>query len=167
MKNFEERYTAWLDGTLNERERQEFEAELPDREAASKDAADWKKLRGLLRENLAAAPMPHADFLNSQVLAAIQRESPAPKVPARGWFPVGRLVWSGAFLLAIAVTLSVFILPSIRSNAPTDAQFVSQVVAAHVGDQKHGAYAFAAPGGRGAVLWVEDAGYIPANERIK
>ncbi len=166
MKNFEERYTAWLDGALDERERAEFEAELPDLAGALRERADWKNLRDLMRETFVPAAMPHADFMNSQVLAAIGREKPAAPPAATPWFPAGRLAWSGAFLLALAGLLSAVIVPKI-SHTPGEDQFVSQVIAARAADPKLGAYAFAAPGGKGAVLWVQDAGYIPANERIR
>ncbi|HVE17271.1 MAG TPA: hypothetical protein VNB29_11075 [Chthoniobacterales bacterium] len=165
MKTFEEKYTAWLDGALEERERVEFEASLPDREEALRDREDWGKLRGVIRESLAPEPMPHADFLNGQVLAAIGREQPASR-PARAWFPVGRLAWSGAFLLAVAAVFSAVILPNI-TRTPGEDQYISKIIAAHATDPKLGAYAFAAPGGKGAVLWVQDAGYIPANEGIR
>jgi len=163
MKNFEERYTAWLDGAMDAREREEFEAALPDREAALRDAAGWNSLRGLMRESLRPAEMPHGDFLNSQVLAEIIRETP---VPRRRHFPVMRLAWAGAFLLTVAALLSVLIVPNIH-RGPTNEQFISQVVRVRAGNQNLGASAFAAPGGKGAVLWVEDAGYIPADEKIK
>ncbi len=168
MNNFEERYTAWLDGALDEGESAKFEAGLPDRAAARRDAADWRKLRGDLREALAATPMPHADFVNSQVLAAIRAAAPRGAGPEKGgarWFPVGRLAWTGALLVAVAAGLSFLVLP--RNGAPTSEQFISQVVAARAANPKLGAYAFAAPGGRGAVLWVSDAGYIAADEKIK
>lgn len=168
MKNFEERYTAWLDGTMDDRERERFEAELPDREAAFGEAAGWKKLSGLWRESMVPSAMPHGDFLNSQVMTVISRETPMERpAPAKGWFPVGRLAWSGAFLLAIAALMSVLILPSINKRT-TNEQFISQVVKARAGGQKSPeAYTFAAPGGKGAVLWIDDAGDIPANERLK
>lgn len=169
MKNFEERYTAWLDGALDEAERESFEATLPDGEAARAEAANWNLLRGLLRESVVPSAMPHADFLNSQVLAAIDREKPpvaAGRATERGWFSAGRLAWAGAFLLAVAAGLSFVVVPR-NGGAPTESQFISQVVDARSSDPKLGAYAFAAPGGKGAVLWVTDAGYIPANERIK
>ncbi len=166
MKNFEERYTAWLDGALDERERAEFESTLPDRAEALRDAADWKKLRGLLRENLVPVAMPHADFLNGQVLAAIGRETSKSVPLAGGWFPAGRLAWSGVFLLTLAAIVSAVILPHIGRSSDEE-QYISQVLAAHTGDPKQGAYAFAAPGGKGAVLWIQDAGDIPADERIR
>ncbi|MGH8048477.1 MAG: anti-sigma factor family protein [Chthoniobacterales bacterium] len=166
MKNFEERYTAWLDGAMDAGERVEFEAALPDREAALRDAESWRSLSGMMRESLAPSAMPHGDFLNSQVLAQIERETPAPREPARRLFPVGWLAWSGALLLTVAALLSVLVVPNIR-RGPTNEQFISQVVKARAGNPDLGASAFAAPGGKGTVLWVEDAGYIPADEEIK
>jgi anti-sigma factor RsiW len=166
MKNFEERYTAWLDGAMDAREREEFEAALPDHDAALRDAADWKSLRVLMRESLEPAAMPHGDFLNSQVLESIAREASVTQRPARGLFPTMRLAWAGAFLLTVAALLSVLIVPNIH-RGPTNEQFISQVVKTRAGNQNLGASAFAAPGGKGAVLWVEDAGYIPAEEKIK
>ncbi|MDD5200759.1 MAG: hypothetical protein PHC88_13260 [Terrimicrobiaceae bacterium] len=168
MKNFEEQYTAWLDGVLDGAERTDFEAALPNREAALRDAAEWKTMRGLLRETLVPTAMPHPDFVNNQVLEAIRRDAPSRREPAkiRGWQPVGFLAWTGAALLVLAGALS-FLSLSPNEGAPDPDRFISQVIAAHATDPKLGAYAFAAPGGRGAVLWVNDAGYIPANEKIK
>lgn len=164
MQDFEERYSAWLDGTLSEKERAEFEASLPDREAALRDAAEWNSLRGFLREMAEPAPMPHGDFVNSQILAAIERETPKPVAkPERKFFPIGRLVWAGAFLLAVASAMTVWKV----KDTPDRDRYVSSILAAHASDSKFGATSFAAPGGRGTVLWVQDAGYIPANERIK
>lgn len=165
MKSFEERYTAWLDGAMDEAERKTFEAELPNRAAALDEAVAWKKLRGLMRGSLAAQPMPHADFLNAQVLAGVRSEQPRG-AKSRGWLSAGRLAWTGAFLLALAGVLTFFMLSSLPSR-PTNEQFISQVVKARAAAQSPNAYSFAAPGGKGAVLWVDDAGYIPAEERIK
>lgn len=167
MNNFEERYTAWLDGALDEAERERFEAELPDREGARREAAEWKRLRGDLRAWMEATPLPHADFVNSQVRAAIRPAVPAEKPRgAAGWFPVGRLAWAGSFLLGAAAVLSAVLLPR-NGGMPTNEQFIAQVVEARAADPKLGAYAFAAPGGKGAVLWVNDAGFIPADEKIR
>jgi hypothetical protein len=168
MKNFEERYTAWLDGQLDEPERAKFEAELPDREVALADAAQWRTLGGLMREVVVPTAVPHSDFLNSQVLEAIRRETPVAETarPVRGWFPIGRLAWTGVFLAAVAAVLSWMWVPR-DGGLPNEARFISQVIDARSSDPKLGAYAFAAPGGNGAVLWVDDAGFIPATERLK
>jgi hypothetical protein len=163
MRSFEERYTAWLDGTLTGPEREEFEAALPDRDAAARDAADWSSLRGLLREVVEPQPMPHGDFANAQVLAAIRGEA---KREPRAVFPVLRLVWAGAFLLALGAGVSLLVVPHVR-RGPSHDQFISQVVRERAGNPNLGASAFVAPGGKGAVLWVDDAGYIPPEEKIK
>lgn len=167
MSNFEERHTAWLDGTLSEAERRAFEAELRDPAAARREAAGWSALRADLRETLTPAAMPHGDFLNAQVLAAIGRETPAAVAPRRRvWFPIGRLALAGATLLAVAAILAAVVLPR-DGGAPDDARFISQVIDARSSDPRLGATAFAAPGGRAAVLWISDAGFIPANEKIR
>jgi len=160
MKNFEERYTAWLDGEMDDREREEFEAALD--ADSHQEAVEWQRLRGLLREAVQPAPMPHADFVNSQVLASIRREFPAQPEsrPARGWLPVRWLAAAGVFLLALAAGLSFLVLPQREIGAPGGRDSVAL-------DTKFGAVAFAAPGGKGTVLWVNDAGYIPANEGLK
>jgi anti-sigma factor RsiW len=48
MKTFEEKWTAWLDGRLSDRELAEFEASLPDKAAAEAEQAEAKKLGALL-----------------------------------------------------------------------------------------------------------------------
>lgn len=164
MKNFEERYTAWLDGEMDPREREKFEASLPDLAESLRDAEGWRSLRGLMRESLQPVAMPHGDFVAGRILAEIYRETrPAPR---HGAVPALRLAWAGAFLLTVAAVLSVVIVPGVN-RGPTSEQFISQVVKARAGNPSLGASAFAAPGGKGAVLWVDDAGYIPANEEIR
>jgi anti-sigma factor RsiW len=49
MKTFEERYTAYLDGSLSESEAAVFEQEQP---ALAAQRAEWAKLQRVLRENL-------------------------------------------------------------------------------------------------------------------
>lgn len=161
MKNFEERYTAWLDGEMDDREREEFEVALD--ADSHQEAAEWRRLRGLLRDVVQPAPMPHADFVNSQVLASIRRELPArPAAPMRGWLLARWLAAAGVFLLVLAAGLSFLVLPQREIGAPGGRDAI--VLATN---SKFGAVAFAAPGGKGTVLWVNDAGYIPANEGLK
>ncbi len=123
MKNFEERYTAWIDGALDGRERTEFEENLPNRVEALREREGWRELRGLMRESLVPAEMPHGDFIQSQVLAAIERESRV-EASAAGWFPARRLAWLGAFLLAVAGALTAIIVPNI-SRTPGEDRYVS------------------------------------------
>ncbi len=165
MKNFEERYTAWMDGTMEASETDAFEREIDDLEAARRDRADWSKLGGLMRECLVPEPMPHPDFVNSQVLDAIRRETPAPRErPAL--FPIRRLVFGGAFLVVLAAVATAFLLPR-DFGGPEGAVYASQVISAQSPDPKLSAYAFQAPGGKGTVLWIENPGFIPAGQSLK
>ena len=45
MKTFEEKWTAWLDGQLSDRELAQFEASLPDKAAAEAEKADARARR--------------------------------------------------------------------------------------------------------------------------
>lgn len=165
MKNFEERYTAWLDGTMDDAERVAFEKELPDRDEAMADRDSWSKLRGSMRDAVSPARMPHPDFVNSQVLAVIRREqSVGTKHRDRGavrLFPLGRLAFAGAFLVVLAAVLSFVFLPGFGQGVAT----TSEVVEARGGTEKTYAYSFEAPG-RASVLWIDNAGYIPASEHL-
>jgi anti-sigma factor RsiW len=165
MKNFEERYTAWLDGTLDQRQRIAFEREIDDLEAARRDREGWRKLGALLRESLGAEAAPHAEFVNARVLEAIGRDAPAPaRRPAL--FPVRWLAYAGAVLVVIAAGLTALLLPG-NIGAPPGAESVSQVISTRAADPRFAAYAFQAPGGKGAVLWIEHAGYIPGDQSLK
>jgi len=52
MKKFEEKWTAWVDGELDEAERAEFEASLDDRTSAEAEKQQALKLGALLKEQL-------------------------------------------------------------------------------------------------------------------
>lgn len=161
MKNFEERYTAWLDDALDEDDLAAFEREIPDAATAAREREEWFRLRGLMRQALEPARMPHADFVNSQVREAIDREVAKTARSAPRFFPLPRLAFAGCSLLLLACVLSVVFLSGTSAEAPT----VSEIVAAQARDERNRAYAFEAPG-RAAVLWIDNAGFIPANERL-
>ncbi len=165
MKNFEERHTAWIDGTLDEKERIDFERGIDDLEALRRDREGWRKLGALMRESLSAEAMPHADFVNARVLDAIGRDAPAP-ARRPSLFPVRWLAYAGAVLVVSAAVLTGLLLPG-NSGAPAGAGYVSQVISARAADPRLSAYAFKAPGGRGTVLWIEHAGFIPGDKSLK
>ncbi len=164
MSNFEQRYMEWLDGRPGEKPA--GASREPGEDPAAVEAAEWDRLRGLLRGAMQPAAMPHGEFLNHQVLAAIAREQPAAGAGRGAWRPLRRLVFAGAMLIFAAAVLGVFTLAEERAHAGGE-RFISQVIEARSADPKLGAYAFTAPGGKGTVLWIQDAGYIPANEKIK
>lgn len=159
MSNFEQRYMDWLD----RRPAADIPTAPETDDPAAVEAEEWRRMRDRVREVWQPAPMPHGDFMNSQVLAAISRETaPRETRPRARW----RLIFAGATLVCTAGVIGLLALSAERASSPGD-RFISQVIDARSADPKLGAYAFAAPGGRGAVLWIQDAGYIPANEKIK
>jgi anti-sigma factor RsiW len=152
MKDFESTFNRWLDGSLNEAERREFEASLD--EEALHAAKSWPGIRTLLKESAAQIALPHPDFLNEQVRRAIEEK---PSLPA---FPLSRLVWAGSFCVVAAVALTLCFLP-IQNHGST-VVFVA-------GTSVPGASAstFQPPGERGAVIWLDGMPYIPDGERVQ
>jgi len=156
MKNFESQYNRWLDGHLRGAGREAFEASLDDETRRAADG--WHEVRAALKESAAAIPVPHPDFLNAQVLRAI--ETPAPA--RRQGLPLGRLVWAGALCLATAGLLTLSFLPR-----ETRGDTATTVVSAWTPAPDVSAGAFPVPGGRGTVIWLEGAGYIPGEEKVR
>src|SRR2546430_4071178 len=75
MKTFEEKWTAWLDGQLSERELAEFEASLPDKAAAEAEKTEATKLRKLLKSEIGVQTLNNAEFFSHQLRERIARES--------------------------------------------------------------------------------------------
>ena len=75
MKKFEEKWTAWVDGELDEAERAEFEASLDDRSSAEAEKQQALKLGALLKEQLQPRAMGNEEFFNYQLRERIVAES--------------------------------------------------------------------------------------------
>src|SRR6059036_660343 len=67
MKTFEEKWTAWLDGQLSGKELAEFEASLPDLEAAEAEKRDALRLGAFLKEQLATQALSNEEFFSHQL----------------------------------------------------------------------------------------------------
>jgi len=115
MKTFEERYTAWLEGTLTGHDLEKFERELPDRAAAEAEKSDFVKMKRLLRRHAAAPTLCNPDFFNFQLtekIAAEQRKE-TPSQPRRGFvWPLQLLAWGGVFCLVIFFGLFKTVIPA-------------------------------------------------------
>lgn len=124
----------------------------------------WDKTRALLREHLQSPPLAHPDFVNSRVMEAIGRmEKPKPQAPPG---LLRRLIWAGAGALAAAVVLTLVLLPG--QMGPRGAgEFMTQVVEARAATPGLSVSSFQAPGDRAAVLWIEGASYIPADQAVR
>lgn len=124
----------------------------------------WAKTRELLREHLTSAPLPHPDFVNSQVMEAIRQEAkPAVRKPL---ISLVRLAWAGAGLLAIAALVTGIWLPR-EFGFRSEDEFMSQVIAARAETPALSVTAFRPPGDRGVVLWIEGSDYIPASQSVQ
>src|SRR5207248_6298100 len=97
MKTFEEKWTAWLDGQLSDKELAEFEASLPDLEAAEAEKRDALRLGAFLKEQLAAQAMSNEEFFSHQLYQRIahEREDRSRDRGTSTWWTIPRLVWSG------------------------------------------------------------------------
>jgi hypothetical protein len=136
MKTFEEKWTAWLDGELSGDELAEFEASLPDKEAAEAEKRDALKLGAFLKEQLQGRTMGNEEFFHHQLRERIERDSRVAEGAnenadsARPWWPLGRLVWVGATSLALFCVCTFFVM---REKGPADqSQYLSQILNARV-----------------------------------
>lgn len=152
MKNFESTFNRWLDGSLNDEERREFEAGLD--EETLRAAESWPGIRALLKESAGQISLPHPDFLNEQVRRAIEEK------PTRPAFPLSRLLWAGSFCVAVAVALTLCFLPV--QNHGSTVVFVAETSAPGASVST-----FQTPGERGAVIWLDGVSYIPDGETIQ
>lgn len=156
MKNIESLYNRWLDGSLDEAERQKFEATLDEETLASAKA--WPQVRQLLKESAEQITLPHPDFLNEQIQREIERENPRPSAAV----PLPRLVWAGAFCVATAIVLTMLFLPLDRSGKAGATVFLAETSAPGAS-----ASTFRTPGDRGAVIWLEGISFIPDEEQVQ
>ena len=156
MKNFESDYNRWLDGSLNDAERREFEAGL-DVETL-RAGRDWPGIRDLLKASAREITLPHPDFFNEQVRREIEKESLHTQSPAL--LPLRRLFWAGVCCVLTAVVLTLCFLPP--QNRPG-----TIVSLAETASPEASASAFQTPGGLGAVIWLEGVRYIPDGESVQ
>jgi len=170
MKNSEENMVRWMDDAMPSEEAAEFEKSLPDAQAARVEKSAWHQVRTAFKSASTIPPeyARDADFLKSQISRGIREAQPGEaRHETRALPSIWRLVWGGAGLCACAAILSVVV---IRHNdgIPDESAFISQVIEARSANpSRYGAYSFTAPDGKGTVIWMEDPGFIPAQESIR
>lgn len=172
MKTFEEKWTAWLDGQLSDRELAEFEASLPDKVAAEAEKAEAKKLGALLKRELGAQALLNEEFFNYQIRERIARES-ASESRKRGaevstWWTIRRLLWTGTASLAIFLVMTIFVM---REKNPTEqSQYLTQILNARVDpvvSPNATISMFETKEDRVTVLWTEGLQSLPADYATK
>jgi hypothetical protein len=173
MKTFEEKWTAWIDGELTGTELAEFEASLPDKEAAEAEKRDAQKLGVFLKEQLHGRAMGNEEFFHHQLRERIAAEAEvtSPEESDAGspaWWPIGRLLWVGATSLAIFSICTFFVM---REKPVADqSQYLSQVLNARVDpvvSPNATITMFESKEDRVTVLWVEGLQSLPSEYASK
>ncbi len=159
MKNFESTFNRWLDGSLDEKTRREFEATLD--EETLRTAKNWPATRTLLKDATRQISLPHPDFLNEQIRRAIA--SPGTSEPSPVFlFPLRRLLWAGAACVGISIILSLLFFPvDFHSNSST------MVVFAETSAPGLSASVLQPGDTRGVVIWTDGMPFIPDGKHVQ
>ena len=173
MKTFEEKWTAWIDGELNETERAEFEASFDDPRVARAEKDQTLKLGALLKEQLQPRAMGNEEFFHHQLRTRIEREAgqSAPSETPRQretWWTIPRLLWTGATSLAIFAVCTVFVMR--ENQLPGQSQYLTQILNARVdpGVNPNATVSiFETNQDRVTVLWVDGLKSLPSEYAAK
>jgi anti-sigma factor RsiW len=171
MKTFEEKWTAWLDGRLSDRELAEFEASLPDKAAAEAEKAEAKKLGLLLKRELGAQALLNEEFFNHQIRERIARESGESRkrgVEVSASWTIRRLLWTGAASLAVFLVMAIFVMRD--KNPAEQSQYLTQILNARVDpvvSPNATISMFETKEDRVTVLWTEGLQSLPADYAAK
>ncbi len=153
-------FTEWLDGKLPPARAARFEA---DPEALA-ERESWHSLRATLVAELAPPPLPHPDFINAQVLEAIERGRKSSRSASHSF--IKRLVFGGIASLAAAAVITLIFLPD-SFRRPSESEFISQVVSARAGNPAVSVSSFHTRDDRGVVIWIEGTQPIPSGEVVQ
>jgi hypothetical protein len=132
MKTFEEKWTAWIDDQLTDRELDDFLASLPDRAAAETEKQSAKRLGSLLREQ--AVTLSNADFFSHQLRERLDRDEEVEYEPesatSTGSWTIRRLLWGAATSFAIFIICAVFVFRD--KTPPSQSQYLSEILSYRV-----------------------------------
>ena len=172
MKTFEEKWTAWLDGRLSDKELAEFEASLPDKAAAEAEKAEAKKLGVLLKRELGAQALLNEEFFNYQLRERIARESAGESrrrgVEVSTWWTIRRLLWTGTASLAVFLVMAIFVMRD--KNPAEQSQYLTQILNARVDpvvSPNATISMFETKEDRVTVLWTEGLQSLPSDYAAK
>jgi hypothetical protein len=172
MKTFEEKWTAWLDDRLSDKEKAEFEASLPDKAAALAEKNAAHPLGLLLKRELVAPALTNEEFFSHQLRERIAREEAGPSHGGRDhvstWWTIRRLFWTGATSMALFFICAVFVL---RDKNPTEqSEYLSQILNARVDpvvSPNATVSMFEAKEDHVTVLWTEGLKSLPSDYAAK
>jgi len=169
MKTFEEKWTAWLDDQLTGKELDDFEASLPDKEAAETEKRDATKLGALLKQELGAQPFSNEEFFSHQLRERIARENAQDRHGGKStWWTVPRLVWTGAVSLALFMICAVAVM---RDKTPGErSEYLTQILNMRVDpvvSPNATVSVFETKGDRVTVIWTEGLQSLPSDYAAK
>jgi hypothetical protein len=133
MKTFEQKFTAWLDGTLSGQELQSFESEHP---SILHEKVDFLKLKSLLRQSMRRPELESPDFFNSRIMEQISKERSTSIRSSRWrWLGLPRLAWGGIVTLSVGFALFLTIIPHGDLSDPRT-KYVAEVLKTKTKDHK-------------------------------
>lgn len=162
--DFEENFTAWLDGQLDPEKTAAFEEELRARgfdPAAERAAAE--RTHALLTRHSTPPEMGNVDFFQHQLLHRIEqaeRETREPRV-ARSWWTFPRLAWAGAFCLLMAGLLFKTLIPTHSEAAGSD--YFATIVDARTYEPTISVDTVYDSSNNVTVLWLDGLDYMPTD----
>ena len=176
MKTFEQKWTAWLDNELTGKEREDFEASLPDRAAAEAEKEGAHKLGALLKQELGAEALHNEEFFSNQIRERIALHEQTRRsgfawfdyVRSTSWWTVPRLALSGAAALVLFALCAVAVLR--EKNPAEQSQYLTQILNARVDpvvSPNASISIFETKDDRVTVLWVEGLQSLPSDYAAK
>ena len=163
--DFDQQFSAWLDGQLTGDELAAFEKELAARgfdPAAERRAAG--RLGKMLRAHSSAPALANAEFFNRQLQHRIALAEPAP-ASRRGWFAWPRMVWAGAWCLLAAGMMFQAFIP--HGAAPDRSDYFAQVIDARPLDAGISADTVYTARDNVTVVWLDGLDYLPADYQLQ
>ena len=168
--DFDQQFTAWLDGKLSPEEATAFEQEMRSRgfePEAERTAA--LKVGDLLRTHSQAPALGHEQFFNHMLQRQIAtEESRVSRAPGkRSWFGIPWLAWAGAACLLISAVLFKAWIPVGGPTVADGTPYFATVVDARTFEKNVSASTVYNPKDNVTVLWLDGLDYLPADYALQ
>ena len=167
---FEEQFTAWLDGKLSPEEASAFEQEMRSRgfdPTAERSAAS--ATTALLRENSATPRLGHAQFFNHLIQRQIETDQKlaTPTAGARSWWGIPWFAYAAAACLLIAAVLFKGMIPVGGGTMADQSAYFATVVDARTFENNVSASTVYNSRDNVTVLWLDGLDYLPADSVVQ
>ena len=167
---FEERFTAWLDGKLSPDEASAFEQELRTRgfdPAAARSAASVTT--ALLREHSPTPRLGHAQFFNHLIQRQIEADQKLATAAAgtRSWWGIPWFAYAAAACLLIAAVLFKGMIPVGGGTMADQSPYFATVVDARSLENNVSASTVYNSRDNVTVLWIDGLDYLPADSVVQ